>query len=30
VFAELMARPYYSHVGDLYYRFDEAKWTETR
>lgn len=30
VFAELLKRPYYSHVGDLYYRFDEAKWTENR
>jgi hypothetical protein len=30
VFAELLKRPYYSHVGDLYYRFDEAKWTESR
>ena len=30
VFAELMKRPYYSHVGDLYYRFDEVKWTESR
>jgi hypothetical protein len=28
VFAELLKRPYYTHVGDLYYRFDEAKWTE--
>jgi hypothetical protein len=30
VFAELMERAYYSHVGDLYYRFEEAKWTEKR
>jgi hypothetical protein len=30
VFAELMKRPYYAHVGDLYYRFDEVKWTENR
>jgi hypothetical protein len=30
VFAELMKRPYYSHVGDLYFRFDEVKWTESR
>jgi hypothetical protein len=30
VFAELVKRPYYSHVGDLYYRFDEVKWTESR
>lgn len=28
IFAELVARPYYSHVGDLYWRFDESKWTE--
>jgi hypothetical protein len=28
IFAELMQRPYYAHVGDLYYRFDEVKWTE--
>jgi hypothetical protein len=30
VFLELMKRPYYSYVGDLYYRFDEVKWTENR
>jgi hypothetical protein len=30
VFAELTDRAYYSHVGDLYYRFDEAKWTEKK
>jgi hypothetical protein len=30
IFAELMKRPYYAHVGDLYYRFDEVKWTESR
>jgi hypothetical protein len=30
IFAELMARPYYSHMGDLYYRFDEVQWTENR
>jgi hypothetical protein len=30
VFGELMKRPYYAHVGDLYYRFDEVKWTESR
>ncbi len=24
---ELMNRPYYSHMGDLYYRFDEGQWT---
>jgi hypothetical protein len=30
VFEELMNRPYYSHMGDLYYRFDEGQWTENR
>jgi hypothetical protein len=30
IFAELMERPYYSHMGDLYYRFDEGQWTENR
>lgn len=30
IFAELATQSYYSHVGDLYYRFDEAKWTENR
>jgi hypothetical protein len=30
VFAELIQRPYFFHMGDLYYRFDEAKWTESR
>jgi len=30
IFMELMGRAYYSHVGDLYYRFDEAQWTENR
>ncbi|MFN2300230.1 MAG: hypothetical protein ACK2UB_15410 [Anaerolineales bacterium] len=30
IFAELAARPFYSHMGDLYYRFDEAKWTDSR
>jgi hypothetical protein len=30
VFSELMERPYYSHMGDLYYRFDEGQWTENR
>ncbi len=26
VFAELMQRAYYEHVGDLYWRLDESKW----
>ena len=26
IFAELGARPYYVHVGDLYWRFDESRW----
>jgi hypothetical protein len=30
IFTELMDRPYYSHMGDLYYRFDEGQWTENR
>jgi hypothetical protein len=30
IFTELMERPYYSHMGDLYYRFDEGQWTENR
>jgi hypothetical protein len=30
IFSELMERPYYSHMGDLYYRFDEGQWTENR
>jgi hypothetical protein len=28
VFAELVSRPWYSHVGDAYWRFDQAHWTE--
>jgi hypothetical protein len=28
IFAELLARPYYVHVGDAYWRFDQAQWTE--
>jgi len=27
VFAELMTRPYYVHVGDLYWRFDQEIWS---
>ena len=30
IFSELMERPYYFHMGDLYYRFDEGQWTENR
>jgi hypothetical protein len=30
IFTELMEKPYYSHMGDLYYRFDEGQWTENR
>jgi hypothetical protein len=28
IFAELMTRPWYSHVGDAYWRFDLTQWTE--
>ncbi len=28
IFAELLARPYYAHVGDAYWRFDQSHWTE--
>jgi hypothetical protein len=27
---ELASRPYFDHVGDLYYRFDESRWVEAR
>lgn len=27
IFAELVSRKYYVHVGDLYWRFDEAAWS---
>jgi len=27
VFAELTQRPYFVHVGDLYWRFDESRWS---
>ncbi len=27
IFAELVSRPYYVHVGDLYWRFDDTAWT---
>jgi hypothetical protein len=29
VFHELVHQPYYEHVGDLYWRFDQKAWTET-
>jgi hypothetical protein len=28
IFAELFIRPYYLHVGDLYWRFDESVWSQ--
>jgi hypothetical protein len=28
--AELAGRPYFDHVGDLYYRFDDTRWLEAR
>jgi hypothetical protein len=28
IFAELVTRPWYAHVGDAYWRFDAARWTE--
>jgi hypothetical protein len=30
IFTELAQQPCYIHVGDLYYRFEEAQWTENR
>jgi hypothetical protein len=30
IFAELARQPYYVHVGDLYYRFEEDQWMENR
>jgi hypothetical protein len=30
VFKELAERSYFHNVGDLYYRFDEAQWTESQ
>jgi hypothetical protein len=30
VFDELAKRPYFHNVGDLYYRFEEAQWTENQ
>jgi hypothetical protein len=28
IFAELVTRPWYAHVGDAYWRFDVSRWTE--
>ncbi|MCK4794684.1 MAG: hypothetical protein KAV87_63730, partial [Desulfobacteraceae bacterium] len=28
VFAELIIQPYFAHVGDLYWRFDSAAWSQ--
>lgn len=28
IFAQLIQHPYYSHVGDAYWRFDLSQWTE--
>lgn len=28
IFAQLMTRPYYVHVGDAYWRFDQTQWME--
>ncbi len=28
IFTELLIRPYYLHVGDLYWRFDESVWSQ--
>ncbi len=27
IFAELLSRPYFAYVGDLYWRFDESRWS---
>ena len=29
IFAELVNRAYYAHVGDLYWRFDETAWSQS-
>jgi hypothetical protein len=29
IFTELVTRSHYSHVGDLYWRFEEAAWSQT-
>jgi hypothetical protein len=28
IFTELLARPWYAHVGDAYWRFNQSRWTE--
>jgi hypothetical protein len=28
IFAELVSRPYYEHVGDLYWRFEQSAWSQ--
>jgi hypothetical protein len=28
IFTELATQPYYALVGDAYWRFDQARWTE--
>jgi hypothetical protein len=28
IFAQLLTQPYYTHVGDAYWRFDQSQWTE--
>lgn len=28
IFAQLLSHPYYVHVGDAYWRFDQTQWTE--
>jgi hypothetical protein len=28
IFAELASRPYFAHVGDAYWRFDDSRYTE--
>lgn len=28
IFAQLLKQPYYVHVGDAYWRFDQSQWTE--
>ncbi len=30
LFTELVTRPYYAHVGDAYWRFDQTAWTESQ
>lgn len=30
LFTELVTRPYYVHVGDAYWRFDQTAWTESQ